>query len=147
MESRPDNREVVERVRRERAKLVRLTEMRLEGEFDREEYRRRKREVEAGIEDLEARLGSPGYDPEAALRGICDVGEVIRRGDPVQQRRAVRSVFERIEVSVETGQVASVVPRAWFGLFFRDLTELLNGGRAWRGPGARSVRRLAGLIA
>jgi hypothetical protein len=33
-----------------------------------------------------------------------------------------------------------VVPKAWFGLFFRDLTELVDGERAWRDSNPRPHR-------
>ena len=65
------------------------------------------------------------------------MGEMVRRGDPAQQRRALHALFERVDVSTENGQIARVVPRTWFGLFFRDLTELMDGERAWRDSNPR----------
>lgn len=101
--------------------MVRLKEMRLEGEVDREAYRSRKAEITDVIEDLEAQLGSPEYDVEAALAQIENLGEVIKRGDPGQQRRALAAMFEHVEVSVDTKDLARIVPKPWFQLFFRDL--------------------------
>jgi hypothetical protein len=140
IEERPDNRQLAEALTRERAKLLRLKEMRLEGEMGVEDYRILKREIEGAMEQLEAQLGLPEYDPEAALRKIADVGELVRRGDPAQQRRALHALFERVEVSIDNGQIAKVVPKAWFGLFFRDLTELVHGERAWRDSNPRPHR-------
>ena len=137
IEQRPHNRELADALNRERAKLLRLKEMRLEGELEVEEYQLLKREIEGAMEQLESQLGLPEYDPEAALRRIADVGEVVRRGDPAQQRRALHALFERVEVSRDNGQIAKVVPRTWFGLFFRDLTELMDGERAWRDSNPR----------
>lgn len=128
--------------------MVRLKEMRLEGEFDREEYRSRKGEIEGVIEGLEARLGGPEYDAEAAVARLSDVGEVVRSGEPVQRRRALRAVFERVEVSVESRRVVRVVPRRWFALFFRDVSELLWAPEyAWRGLDAGSFPDLREWIA
>ena len=140
MEERPDNRALAEALRRERGRLVRLREMRLEGEFDVDEYRARRAQMEGAIEGLEARLGLPEYDAGPALRRVADVGEMVRRGDPAQQRRALGAVFERVEVSPASREIARVVPRKWFGLFFRDLTEVLVGERARRGPEAQRPR-------
>ena len=82
-----------------------------------------------------------------ALGRVADASQVISEGEPAQQRRALQSVFERGEVSPESGEVLEVVPRPWFRVFFRHLAELLGAECAWRGPGADSVPRLAGLMA
>ena len=86
-------------------------------------------------------------DKEVALGRVADVGQVIREGGPPQQRRALQSVFERVEVSPEPGDVVKLVPRPWFRVFSRNRPELLGAECAWRGPGAESVPRLAELIA
>ncbi len=140
LEERPDNQEMADGLRRERARVVRLKEMRLEGEFDREEYLARKAELTGLVQGLEGRLGLPEYDAEAALARMADAAQVVRAGDPVQQRRALGAMFERIEVSVEDRQLARVVPRRWFELFFKDLSDLVYGARAWRDSNPRSHR-------
>jgi site-specific DNA recombinase len=137
MEERPDNRALAEALRRERGRLVRLKEMRLEGEFEVDEYRARKGQIVRVMEGLEARLGLPEYDAGVAFRRVADVGEIVRRGDPAQQRRAVGAVFERVEVSPASHDIARVVPRKWFGLFFRDVTEVLVAQRARRDSNPR----------
>lgn len=58
----------------------------------------------------------------------------------------LHAVLERVEVSKENGQIARLVHCAWFRLFFRDLTELVDAERAWRGPDTRSVPRLVSVI-
>lgn len=142
----PGNAELVEALERERQKLMRLRELRIEGEIGREEYHSRKAELAAVTSSMEGRLGAAGYDAQAALQRLADVGEVVRAGDPAQQRRVVRSVFERVELSVVGGGVARVVPRPWFRVLFRDLAEVWCVERAWRGPGAESVPRLRAVI-
>ena len=137
VEAEPSNSEVAERLKAERDKLQRLKEMRLEGEIDREEYLGRKAEMTGVVVDLEGRLGVGGYDAELALVRIADVGQVVRQGTPAQQRRVLHSVFERVEVSVESREIERVVPRPWFGLFFRDLAEVMDGERAWRDSNPR----------
>ena len=122
---------------RERQKLVRLRELRIEGEIGREEYHSRKAELAAVTSSMEGRLGAAGYDAEAALQRLADVGEVVRAGDPAQQRRVLRSVFERVELSVVSGGVARVVPRPWFRVLFRDLAEVWCVERAWRDSNPR----------
>lgn len=147
LEQRPDNQHVAKALSRERAKLTRLKEMRLEGEVDRDEYRSRKAEITDIIKDLETQLGSPEYDAGAALRHMENIAEVIREGDPSQQKRALATMFERIEVSATHHKLARVVPRRWFGLFFEDLTSLVEVERAWRGLDTLSSHKLRSLIA
>ena len=79
-------------------------------------------------------------DTEVALGRVADVGQVIREGGPPQQRRALQSVFERGEVSPESGDVVKVVPRPWFRVFFRNLADLSGAECAWRDSNPRSHR-------
>jgi hypothetical protein len=141
----PSNADLVESIERERRKLGRLTEMRLEGEIDREEYYSRKEDISAVISGLEARVGGARYDASAALSRLADVGEVVRSGQPAEQKRVLQSVFERVEFSVDTRTLARVPPRPWFGMLFQDVSAWY-AECAWRGPGADSVPRLAALI-
>jgi hypothetical protein len=46
-----------------------------------------------------------------ALGRANDASQVISEGEPAQQRRAVRSVLERVEVSAESGEVVKIVPK------------------------------------
>ena len=64
----------------------------------------------------------------------------IGEGEPAQQRPALQSVFERVEVSPESGDVVKVVPRPWFQVFFRDLAKLLGAECAWRDSNPRPHR-------
>lgn len=118
----PGNADLVAALERERQKLKRLTEMRLEGEIDRQEYFHRKAEITAVITGVEGRLGGSEYDAEEALRRLADVGGVVRDGDPAEQKRVLHSVFEKVEFSVDTGGVARVEPRPWFGMLFADVS-------------------------
>jgi DNA invertase Pin-like site-specific DNA recombinase len=118
----PGNSDLVAALDRERQKLKRLTEMRLEGEIDREEYFRRKGEISSVIGGIETRLGGTEYDADEALRRLADVGAVVRRGEPAEQKRVLSLVFERVEFSVETGAIARVEPRPWFGELFQDVS-------------------------
>jgi hypothetical protein len=75
-----------------------------------------------------------------ALGQVADVGQVIREGEPAQQRHALQSVFERVEVSPESGDVVKVVRRPWFQMFFRDPAELWGAQCARRDSNPRSHR-------
>ena len=68
---------------------------------------------------------------------MADVGEVVRAGDPAQQRRVLGSVFDPLELSVESGGLAGVAPRPWFRLLFGDLAEAWVAERAWRDSNPR----------
>jgi DNA invertase Pin-like site-specific DNA recombinase len=135
----PSNADLVESIERERRKLGRLTEMRLEGEIDREEYYSRKEDISAVISGLEARVGGARYDASAALRRLADVGEVVRSGQPAEQKRVLQSVFERVEFSVDTRTLARVRPRPWFGMLFQDVSAWY-AECAWRDSNPRSHR-------
>jgi site-specific DNA recombinase len=141
--AQPGNADLTAALDREKQKLKRLTEMRLEGEIDREEYFRRKAEIAAVIAGVEGQLGGSAYDAEEALRRLANVGEMVRLDAPAEQKRVLHSVFERVEFSVETRRVARVEPRPWFRMLFADVSAWF-AIRAWRDSNARTIF-IAGL--
>jgi len=123
IETEPRNTEILAMLKTKRARLMRLKEMRLEGEVDREEYLKRKAEITAHIEHLESQLGPGSYEPDTALQRVTDLGRLVAECSPSQRRAGLRSVFERLEVSVQSGEIVKVVPKPWFRVFFGDLVE------------------------
>jgi DNA invertase Pin-like site-specific DNA recombinase len=123
IETEPGNTEILAMLKRKRARLVRLKEMRLEGEVDREEYLKRKAEITVDIERLETDLAACPYDRERPLHDVADLGAVVAQGTPLQRRGVVHSIFERLEVSVQSGEIVKVVPKPWFRVFFGDVVE------------------------
>ena len=123
IETEPRDTEILAKLKSERARLMRLKEMRLEGEVDREEYLKRKAEITAHIEHLESLLGPGSYEPDSALQRVTDLGRLVAEASPSQRRAGLRSVFERLEVSVQSGEIVKVVPKPWFRVFFGDLVE------------------------
>ncbi|HUW95416.1 MAG TPA: recombinase family protein [Anaerolineae bacterium] len=123
IEAEPRDTEILAMLKAERARLMRLKEMRLEGEVDREEYLKRKAEITAHIEHLESQLRPGSYEPDSALQRVTDLGRLVAEATPSQRRAGLRSVFERLEVSVESGEIVKVVPQPWFRVFFGDLVE------------------------
>ena len=119
----PRNTEILAMLKTKRARLARLKEMRLQGEIDREEYLQRKAGLTANIAHLESRLGPSSYGPDSALQRVTDLGGLVAEGTPSQRRAVLHSVFERLEVSVESGEIVKVVPRPWFRTLFTDLAE------------------------
>jgi site-specific DNA recombinase len=121
IETEPRDTEILGKLNAERARLMRLKEMRIEGEVDREEYLERKAEITAVIERLETDLAGGSYERESALRDIADLGRLVAEATPSQCRRVVHSIFERIEVGVQSGEIVKVVPQPWFRWVFPDL--------------------------
>jgi len=121
IETEPGNTEILPMLKTKRARLMRLKEMRLEGELDKEEYLERKAEITAVIERLETDLAGGSYERESALRDIADLGRIVAEATPSQCRRVVHSIFERIEVGVQSGEIVKVVPQPWFRWVFPDL--------------------------
>ena len=140
VETEPRNTELLAKLEASQTKLVRLREMRLEGEIDREGYFTAKAEMTAEVADIQTRLGLCTYDAHSALERIGDVGKVVREGSPEQQRGVLQTVFERLEVSVESAQIIKVVPRPWFADLFRDLFHVVDGECAWRDSNPRPHR-------
>jgi hypothetical protein len=80
-------------------------------EIGRDQYYSPRAELVAAMSSMAVRLGAAEYDAERALRRSPGVGDVMPAGDPGQQRRVLTSVFERVELRVESGGLAKVVPR------------------------------------
>ncbi len=137
IESEPRNAELLEALEALRARLVRLKEMRLEGEVSRGDYLERKAGITAARAQLEARLGLGSYEPDSALRRVTDLGRLVGEGTPSLRRAVLRSVFERVEVDAESGRIAKVVPRPWFRAVFADIVEAWDAQRAWRDSNPR----------
>jgi len=111
IETEPRNTEILAMLKTKRARLVRLKEMRLEGGLDKEGYLERKAEITAHIEHLESLLGPGSYEPDSALHRVTDQGRLVAEGSPSERRAVLHSVFERLEVSVESGEIVKVVPQ------------------------------------
>jgi hypothetical protein len=59
------------------------------------------------------------------LDQLDNLTDVLKRGSPGQQKRAIAAVFERIEVDLE-GEIKECKPRPWFAPFFTDLATTLD---------------------
>jgi len=132
IEAEPRNTELLRELEAKRAKLIRLTEMRLEGDIDRDDYHARKAEITAATLDLETQLGLGSYDADSSLQRITDLARVARDGSPPQQRGVLHSVFQRLELSIEEGEIVKVVPKPWFRTFFPHLVEAWDHADAAR---------------
>jgi DNA invertase Pin-like site-specific DNA recombinase len=101
------------------AKLERLREMRLEGEFSKSEYQARKREIEQQLAEARARLHDAPPDIaqlERLLPQIDQIAQIVAQGTPEQKRDVLSSLFEHVE---EIGSVVTVVRvRDWARPFF-----------------------------
>jgi len=91
--------------------------------------------------------GQADYDLDRALLDLSNVAEILRQGPPAAQKKAIHSIFERIEVN-ERGQITKAVPRQWCRPLFVTLQSLLcdmGGGRGT--PIPHYVARLDALLA
>ena len=141
----PEKDEARQAVARLQGKLHRLREMRLEGEYSKEEYAIRKSQLLQELQKWEQ--GQADYDLDRALLDLSNVAEILRQGPPAAQKKAIHSIFERIEVN-ERGQITKAVPRQWCRPLFVTLQSLLcdmGGGRGT--PIPHYVARLDALLA
>jgi site-specific DNA recombinase len=129
LKERPENEEVKQALDNLQAKLDRLKELYVEGDLSREEYTSRRAALQDAIAEWTAKLGPLDYNVEAMLDQLEDLADILARGTPGQQKRAVNAVFERIEVGLN-GEIKRAEPKPWFAPLFADLATALNGGLA-----------------
>jgi hypothetical protein len=60
----------------------------------------------------------------------------VRSGEPAEQKRVVESVFERVEFSVQTGELARVEAQPWVKAVLPDVAAC-TAIRAWRDSNPR----------
>lgn len=99
-------------------KLETLKEMRIEGEIGRDEYTRRKTEIEAELRQVRLQLRDvPNMVRiEDLIPKIDRIAEVIREGGAQNKKELFRTLFERIE-QVD-GKITRVVVQEWARPFF-----------------------------
>lgn len=125
-QERPAWRTAQTRVKTLNQKLVRLKEMRIEGELTKAEYEHRKKQIETELHKASAELHAAPRDVqdiEALLSKIDHIADVIRAGSPEHKKKLLATLFERIEQRDE--RVTKIIPRAWAKPFFgeNDLSE------------------------
>ena len=130
----PEQEEAQQAVLRLRGKLERLREMRLEGEYSKAEYEARKGQLMQELQKW-GRAGRSDYNLDQALLDLSNLAEILRQGPPAAQKKAIHSLFERIEVNGE-GEITRAVPREWCRHLFVTLQALcdIDGGRGTPGP-------------
>jgi DNA invertase Pin-like site-specific DNA recombinase len=101
------------------SKLERLREMRLEGEFGKAEYQKRKREIERQLAEASTQSHDAPPDVKALERllpQIDHIAEIIAQGDPSRQSEVLTSLFKRTEAVANKITTAQV--REWARPFF-----------------------------
>jgi len=140
----PEKDEARQAINRLQGKLDRLREMRLEGEYSKEEYKAKKSQLVRELQKWEQ--GQAYYNLDRALLDLSNVAEILRQGPPAAQKKGIHSIFERIEVD-ERGQITKAVPRPWCRPLFVTLQSLLcdmDGGRGT--PVPHYVAKLDALL-
>lgn len=141
----PGKDEAHQAIARLQGKLARLREMRLEGEYSKEEYAVRKRQLLQELQRWEQ--ARPDYSPDRTLLDLNNVAEILRQGPPVAKKRAIHSIFERIEVNGE-GVITKAVPRQWCRPLFVTLQSVICDMDGARGsPVPHYVAKLGALLA
>lgn len=129
-----------------RGKLNRLREMRLEGEYSKEEYDIKKGKILLDLHRWERQVGRPDYDVNRALLDLGHVAEMIRQGPPAAQKKALQALFKYIEVDWQE-QITKAVPHEWCRPLFATLQEIICDIGGYRGtPETRHVAKLGALL-
>jgi hypothetical protein len=81
-----------------------------------------------------ARALRTGRAPITGVQAAADSASLA--GDPTRQETVLRSAFEKVELSVETAEVARVEPRPWVQALFGDMSAWYVE-RAWRDSNPR----------
>lgn len=103
-------------------KLKKLLELYLEDELEKETYREQKALLDLQAQQLERMRNARAEDTEDILLRISSIGSIIAGGTPVQQKDALRALFDRVEVDSE-GRIVRLEPRAWAKSLFSGLTK------------------------
>ena len=127
LKEKPENEEVRQALDALRGKLDRLKDLYVEGDLDRKDYTTRRADLQVTIANWAAKLGPLDYNLEAVLDQLDNLADVLAKGAPGQQKRAVNAVFERIEVGLD-GEIKRAKPKPWFAPLFEDLAALESGG-------------------
>ena len=127
-------------------KLNRLREMRLEGEYSKEEYDVKKGKILQDLHRWERQVGRPDYDVNRALLDLGHVAEVIRQGPPAAQKKAIQALFKYIEVDCQ-GQITKAMPHEWCRPLFATLQEIICDIDGYRGtPETHYVANLQAML-
>lgn len=142
----PEKDEAHQAITRLQGKLARLREMRLEGEYSKEEYAVRKNQLQQELQKWE-QAGRSDYNLDRALLDLSNVAEILRQGPPAAQKKAIHSIFERIEVNGQ-GEITKAIPRGWCRPLFITLHSVICDMDGARGsPVPHYVARLRALLA
>ncbi len=101
-------------------KLENLKELRIDGEVDRNEYARRKTEIETQIRETQKRLPSAPANVQSIedlIPQVDQIAEVIRQGSVKNKKQLFQTLFKRIEQ--QDGRIVRLVIRDWARPFFQ----------------------------
>ena len=140
----PEQDEARQAVARLQGKLHRLREMRLEGEYSKEEYEAKKGPL---VQELQkwGQAGRSDYNLDRALLDLSNMAEILRQGPPAAQKKALHSLFERIEVNAQ-GEITKAIPREWCRPLFSTLQDICDVEGDKGAPDTGYVARLEALL-
>lgn len=92
-------------------RLEALRELRLDGDIEREEYLRRRAELQHTLADLADVGATPAADPERVFDELEAIGATVARGTAEERHRAVLAVYQQI--AVRQGIVVEARPHNW----------------------------------
>lgn len=118
----PEHAEVVAAIHALDQKRERLKSLFIEGDIDREQYDSQRRSVATAIAGLQDKLGPARVDLDVVFAQLDSIADILARGTPQQQRRAVVDLFERVEIDLR-GKVARMIPKPWVQMVFREFCE------------------------
>lgn len=121
----PEDDETKRAIAHLQSKMRRLREMRLEGEYTRDEYLQQKRLLVEELGHWEQQTGVAINEINQSLLDLGNLAEVIRRGPPAAQKKAIQALFQRLEVNSE-GKIVKAVPHEWCRPLFATLYTLLS---------------------
>ncbi|MBI5651826.1 MAG: recombinase family protein [Chloroflexi bacterium] len=101
-------------------KLDNLKELRIDGEIDRNEYARRKAEIETQLRETQKRLPSAPANVQSIedlIPQVDRIAEVIRLGSVKNKKQLFQTLFKRIEQ--QDGRITRLVIRDWARPFFQ----------------------------
>lgn len=124
---RPENRTTQGRIDALEDRRVRLRELYLLGEYERDSYLALRLEIVHEIQGLEKRLSGADYPLDSVLGRLTKIVDSLAQGTRYQQKKALAMLLERVTVD-ERGTIQSVKFQAWARPLIADLLAV-DGGR------------------
>jgi DNA invertase Pin-like site-specific DNA recombinase len=119
VQNAPELAEVMAAIRNLEAKQEMLRELYIEGDIGKEQFDRQRRATRIALDELQTKTGAQTISLDAVFEQLDSLAAILAAGTPLQQRRALADLFERIEVDFR-GNIGKMIPQDWVCVVFQS---------------------------